>query len=128
MFDADRIGPVTACRAARAISRDSVIASDVGAIGINSANGNGRGLISWRMNPTVHLRVACILTIVSSGSDNHNAQIDQRAHSPANRIILVRINRRHAKTHVDHADVVLTAVSHDGVESRQNSRRCSQAL
>src|SRR5712692_4052957 len=119
VLDAGRVGRVTARRAAGAVGSDSVVVARIGAKGIGGAHGDRGRFVAGAMNLSVYLLSGAILAIVAGGSSNHDADVNQAAHRTTNRIVPVRINRRGAQTHVDHANVVRGAITEDPVERGQ---------
>src|ERR1043165_3143447 len=106
MFDAVRVGPETARWPMRAVRRDSVVASLIGAVSIHCANRHHRRLVAGRMNLSVNLLARAVLAVVTGGSDDEDATIDELGCGDAKRIELVRVDRRHAEAQVPHANVV----------------------
>src|SRR6476659_3213378 len=80
------------------------------------------------MNVAVELVAVVILPVVACGGENDYARIDQTTHRATNRIVAIRIDRRHAETHVDDANVVSRAIGSDPIECSQHLRGRTEAL
>ena len=64
---------------------------------------------------SIQLLSSCVLSIVTRCSDHNNAGINKATNSLANRVVLIRVNRKHSETHVDDLDVVGRVVRHEPV-------------
>src|SRR5437763_2132099 len=73
------------------------------------------------MNLSVDLSSLTVLAIVTGGSHDDYARINQTANRSSNRVVLVTINCRRAEAHVDYANVVLVMVNHSPIQSREYS-------
>ena len=52
------------------------------------------------MNPTIEFLAQTVPAVVTRGGNYNYARIYQPAHSPTDRVVLIRINRRRAETRV----------------------------
>src|SRR5437763_17176202 len=73
------------------------------------------------MNLSVDLLSLTVLAIVTGGSHDDYARINQTANGSANRVVLVRIDCRRAQAHVNYANVVLVVVKHYPIQRREYS-------
>ena len=116
MLKAGSVGPVTARRAARAVSGHAIVVARVGAKGIRGAHGDRGRFIAGTMNHAVDLLSGDILAVIPGGSGNDDARVDQATDRAANWIVFVRVNRGRPQTHVEHPDVVGRAISHHPIQ------------
>ena len=79
------------------------------------------------MNLSIDLLSLAVRAIIPSSRQDHHAGIDQPANRTANGIVLVRINRRRAQTHIYNANVVRRAIGHEPIERGQNPRDAAGA-
>src|SRR5216684_2878974 len=115
MLNASPVGPETASRTARAVSGDSVIAADIGAERVRGAHRDGRRFVAGAMNLSVNFLTRTVFAVVTGGGNNHDARVDQPANRATYRIIFEGVDCRRAQTHVNYANVVSRAVSHEPV-------------
>ena len=69
---------------------------------------------------TVELVSFVVFAVVSGSREHHDAGIDQPAHGATDRIVTIRIDRRHTETHVHDADVVGDAICSNPIERAQH--------
>src|SRR5687768_10847681 len=121
VLDAEGICPRTAGGTARTIARDLIVAAFVGAERIRGAYGDGRRFVARRMNLTIDFLAQSITAVVTRSGNYDYARIYQPADSPADRIVLIGINRRRAEARVHDADVVGRAICEHPIERRQDA-------
>ncbi len=69
---------------------------------------------------TVDLVAVAVLAVVSGGGKHDYARIDEAAHGATDRIVAIRIDGRHAETHVHDANVVGGAIRSYPIERAQH--------
>lgn len=77
---------------------------------------------------TIELVAIVVFAVVSGRRKDDDAGIDQPPHCAANRIVAVRIDRRHAKTHVDDANVVGSAIGGYPIQRTKHGCRGAESL
>src|ERR1051325_2542120 len=97
MNDSLRICPLAARRPARAIRRDIIVATSVGAEGIDCAYRDYGRLIAGSVNGSIDLSTVRVLAVVAGSRDDHNSRVDQCASGATDWIVFVRANRRCAQ-------------------------------
>src|SRR5216684_5057280 len=101
------VGPMTAGRAARTVSRNAIVTTRVTAEGVGGADRDYRGFVSGCMILSVDLLAVRVLAVITGGCDDDDSRINQRPGCAADRIVLVRTDRGRAEAHVHYANVVL---------------------
>src|SRR5687768_14985279 len=106
MLQTVAVDGVAARRATRTKARDTVFVARVGAEAVAGADGDRGRLDTGVVNSTVDLLSFIVFTDVPGGRHDDYPGIDQLAHSLAQRIVFVRIDRPRAEAHVYYANVV----------------------
>src|SRR6185369_17828693 len=72
------------------------------------------------MNVTVNLVPGAVFAVVAGCCEDYHARINQSARCPTDRIIPVRIDGGHTKTHVNDTNVVSSSIRGDPIERSQH--------
>src|SRR5262249_32167807 len=120
MFVALGICPVAASRSSRAVGGDPVVAAGVSAICVGCAYRNRGWLITWRVYQPVLLVAVAVLAVVAGSSHANDPRAYQTSHGETQWIVDVRVNCEAAEAHVDNANVVGRAISHNPVKRAQH--------
>ena len=80
------------------------------------------------MNLAIHLLTSTVFSVVTGRGYNNDSAVHESTDRNAHRIVLVRVDRRHADAEIYYADVVRRSIGHQPVKSAEDVRNRAGAV